>query len=57
MFRLDFEMRCPAGKKVKLYKKAKLEKFAPYLMKVRLSYFKLFPQLVKTIPPKVSTKF
>jgi len=29
----DFEMRCPAGKKVKLYKKAKLEKFAPYLMK------------------------
>jgi len=29
----DFEMRCPAGKKIKLYKKAKLEKFAPYLMK------------------------
>jgi len=29
----DFDNRCPAGKKVKLYKKAKLEKFASYLMK------------------------
>ncbi|KAL8615670.1 hypothetical protein ACOMHN_034820 [Nucella lapillus] len=29
----DFEMRCPQGKKVKLYKRAKLEKFAHYLMK------------------------
>lgn len=26
-------MRCPQGKKVKLYKRAKLEKFAHYLMK------------------------
>lgn len=30
---LDFQMRCPHGKKTKLYKKAKLEKFAHYLMK------------------------
>ena len=30
---VDFEMRCPQGKKNKLYKKAKLEKFAHYLMK------------------------
>ncbi|KAK7505575.1 hypothetical protein BaRGS_00003320 [Batillaria attramentaria] len=29
----DFEMRCPQGKKLKLYKRAKLEKFAHYLMK------------------------
>ncbi|XP_025105160.1 dynein regulatory complex subunit 7-like [Pomacea canaliculata] len=29
----DYEMRCPQGKKVKLYKRAKLEKFAHYLMK------------------------
>ncbi|XP_045186908.2 dynein regulatory complex subunit 7-like isoform X2 [Mercenaria mercenaria] len=29
----DFEMRCPQGKKNKLYKRAKLEKFAHYLMK------------------------
>ncbi|XP_005093754.1 dynein regulatory complex subunit 7 [Aplysia californica] len=28
----DFEMRCPHGKKTKLYKRAKLEKFAHYLM-------------------------
>ena len=26
-------MRCPHGKKSKLYKRAKLEKFAPYLLK------------------------
>jgi len=26
-------MRCPLGKKVKIYKRAKLEKFAHYLMK------------------------
>ena len=26
-------MRCPSGKKTKLYKRAKLEKFAHYLMK------------------------
>ncbi len=30
---LDFEMRCPQGKKNKLYKRAKLEKYAHYLMK------------------------
>lgn len=39
----DFEMRCPQGKKNKLYKRAKLEKFAHYLMKdglvSRLSLF------------------
>lgn len=29
----DFQMRCPHGKKVKIYKRAKLEKFAHYLMK------------------------
>lgn len=29
----DFQMRCPQGKKSKLYKRAKLEKFAHYLMK------------------------
>ncbi|KAK3093928.1 hypothetical protein FSP39_021907 [Pinctada imbricata] len=29
----DFQMRCPQGKKTKLYKRAKLEKFAHYLMK------------------------
>ena len=29
----DFEMRCPQGKKTKLYKKGKLEKFAHYLMR------------------------
>ncbi|XP_055956877.1 dynein regulatory complex subunit 7 [Patella vulgata] len=28
----DFQMRCPLGKKSKLYKRAKLEKFAHYLM-------------------------
>ena len=33
----DFEMRCPQGKKTKLYKRAKLEKFAHYLMKDGLS--------------------
>ena len=30
---IDFQMRCPHGKKVKIYKRAKLEKFAHYLMK------------------------
>ena len=29
----DFQTRCPNGKKTKLYKRAKLEKFAHYLMK------------------------
>jgi len=29
----EFETRCPGGKKTILYKKAKLEKYAPYLMK------------------------
>jgi len=29
----EFQMRCPKGKKTKLYKRAKLEKFANYLMK------------------------
>ena len=29
----DFQMRCPQGKKTKYYKRAKLEKFAHYLMK------------------------
>jgi len=29
----DFQMRCPHGKKMKYYKRAKLEKFAHYLMK------------------------
>jgi hypothetical protein len=29
----DFQMRCPQGKKTKLYKRAKLEKFAPYLVR------------------------
>ena len=29
----DFQMRCPHGKKTKVYKRAKLEKFAHYLMK------------------------
>lgn len=42
--RLDFEMRCPQGKKTKLYRKAKLEKFAPYLMRdglvTKLSVFR-----------------
>ncbi|CAD5124122.1 DgyrCDS12424 [Dimorphilus gyrociliatus] len=28
----DFQTRCPSGKKTKLYKRAKLERFAPYLM-------------------------
>ena len=32
-FFTDFQMRCPQGKKMKLYKRAKLEKFAKYLMK------------------------
>ncbi|CAG5133747.1 unnamed protein product, partial [Candidula unifasciata] len=38
-----FDMRCPSGKKTKLYKKAKLEKFAHYLLPdglvLRLSVF------------------
>ncbi|XP_041350936.1 dynein regulatory complex subunit 7-like [Gigantopelta aegis] len=29
----DYEMRCPKGIKTKLYKRSKLEKFAPYLRK------------------------
>jgi hypothetical protein len=29
----EFKTRCPQGKKTKLYKRAKLEKFAPYLLK------------------------
>lgn len=29
----DFEKRCPEGKKLVLYKKCKVEKFAPYLLK------------------------
>ncbi|KAF6021549.1 CCDC135 [Bugula neritina] len=29
----EFESRCPLGKKTKYYKRAKLERFAPYLMK------------------------
>ena len=29
----DFEKRCPEGKKVIFYKKCKVEKFAPYLLK------------------------
>ncbi|RNA42987.1 dynein regulatory complex subunit 7 isoform X1 [Brachionus plicatilis] len=29
----DFERRCPEGKKVVFYKKCKVEKFAPYLLK------------------------
>ena len=29
----DFELRCPSGKKTRLYQRAKLEKFAHYLMK------------------------
>ncbi|PAA91434.1 hypothetical protein BOX15_Mlig015216g2, partial [Macrostomum lignano] len=41
--RRDFETRCPHGKKTKLYKKAKLEKFAPYLLRdgmvLRLSIY------------------
>lgn len=28
----DFRKRCPLGKKTKLYKRAKMEKFAPYLL-------------------------
>ncbi|XP_074648712.1 dynein regulatory complex subunit 7-like [Tubulanus polymorphus] len=39
----DFQMSCPHGKKTKFYKRAKLEKFAHYLMKdglvTRLSVF------------------
>lgn len=30
---LDFERRCPEGKKVMFYKKCKVEKYAPYLLK------------------------
>ncbi len=30
---LEYEMRCPQGKKTKLYRKAKLEKFASYLLR------------------------
>lgn len=30
---VEFQTRCPYGKKTKLYKKAKLEKFAEYLLK------------------------
>ena len=29
----EFQTRCPYGRKTKLYKKAKLEKFAEYLLK------------------------
>jgi hypothetical protein len=29
----DYQTRCPLGKKVKLYNRATLEKFAPYLLK------------------------
>ncbi len=29
----EFEKRCPQGKKVIFYKKCKVEKFAPYLLK------------------------
>jgi len=29
----EFQTRCPYGKKTKLYKKAKIEKFAEYLLK------------------------
>lgn len=29
----EFQTRCPFGKKTKLYKKAKIEKFAEYLLK------------------------
>ena len=29
----DFEKRCPEGRKVIHYKKCKVEKFAPYLLK------------------------
>ena len=29
----EFERRCPEGKKVIVYKKCKVEKFAPYLLK------------------------
>lgn len=34
---IDFQTKCPFGKKTKLYKKAKLEKFADYLLKDGLS--------------------
>ena len=27
----EFNLRCPQGRKTKLYKRAKLEKFAPYV--------------------------
>lgn len=30
---LDMETRCPGGRKVVQYRKAKLEKFAPYLIR------------------------
>ena len=30
---LEFQTRCPYGKKTKLYKKAKIEKLAEYLLK------------------------
>jgi len=33
MINSEFESRCPLGKKTKYYKRAKLERFAPYLMK------------------------
>ena len=29
----QFQMRCPRGKKEILYKRARVEKFAPYLMR------------------------
>jgi len=29
----EYKLRCPQGHKTKLYKRAKLEKFAPYVMK------------------------
>ena len=33
MMAVDYQTRCPLGKKIKLYNRATLEKFAPYLMK------------------------
>ena len=29
----EFKLRCPGGRKTKLYKRARLEKFAEYVMK------------------------
>ena len=46
VFYSDFEMRCPKGKKTKIFKRAKLEQFSPYLMKdgliMKLSIYKDF---------------